>query len=335
MALIAKKYHGEIVDLYHYGHIAVADVHGNILWSLGDPHRVTYSRSSAKPIQAIPVVESGAVDEYGITEKELAVMCASHNAEDFHTEAVLSILQKAGLNENYLQCGTHYPLAAYMENRLKEEGIAPTPVHNNCSGKHSGMLISAKIRSEELDDYYLPSHPLQMRITETIAEMCEYPADQIVIGCDGCGVPVHAMPLFKFAQGYAKMSKPETLGADRGKTVRRLTSAMTAYPEMVAGTATFTTELMQAFGDRLFCKSGASAYYAIGLKGKGIGITMKMEDGNASIVPLAILETLVQIGEITANEALSLPSFKEMLSKNHKKEVIGKTVADFVLEKMP
>ncbi|MCL1941412.1 MAG: asparaginase [Synergistaceae bacterium] len=334
MALIAKKYHGKIADLHHYGHIVAADANGKILWQLGEPERVTYSRSSAKPMQAIPLVESGAVDEYGITEKELAVMCASHSAEDFHTEAVLSILKKAGLDESWLQCGTHYPLAAYMENKFKANGITPTPIHSNCSGKHAGMLITAKIRGESLNDYYLPSHPLQKRITETIAEICEYPADKIVIALDGCGVPVHALPLYKFAQGYARMSKPEMLGPDRERTVRRITSAMTNYPEMVGGTGNFTTELMQAFGGRLFCKTGASAFFAVGLKGKGIGIVMKMEDGNSNIIPLAMLETLVQIGEITPDEALSLPSYKGMIGRNHKNEVIGRTVTDFVLEKI-
>ena len=334
MALIAKKYHGEIVDLHHYGHIAVTDVDGKILWRLDDPYRVTYSRSSAKPIQAIPLVESGAVDEYGITEKELAVMCASHNSEDFHTDAVLSVLKKAELDESYLQCGTHYPLSARMEHKFRAEGITPMPVHSNCSGKHSGMLLTAKIRNESLNDYYLPSHPLQVRITETIAEICEYPADQIVIGCDGCGVPVHAMPMYKFAQGYAKMSKPEVLGPEREKTVRRITSAMTNHPEMIGGTGAFDTELMQAFGSKLFSKYGASAFFAMGLKDRGIGIAMKMEDGNAGIIPIVILETLVQLGEITRDEALSLPSFKDMLVRNRKKEVIGKTVSDFVLEKM-
>ena len=334
MAFIAKKYHGEIVDLHHYGHIVVTDINGKILWQWGDPNRVTYSRSSAKPIQAIPLVESGAVDEFGITEKELAIMCASHNSEVFHMEAVLSILKKAGLSENYLQCGTHYPLAAHIEHKFRAEGIAPMPVHNNCSGKHAGMLLTAKIWNESLDDYYLPSHPLQARITKTIAEVCGYPPDQILIGCDGCGVPVHAMPMYKFAQGYARMSKPETLGFEREKAVRRITSAMTSHPEMIAGTGGFDTELMQAFGGRLFSKYGASAFFAMGLKGKGIGIAIKMEDGNGSIIPLAALETLVQIGEITPDEALSLPSFKSMLVRNHKKEVIGKTVADFVLEKM-
>ncbi|MCL1992340.1 MAG: asparaginase [Spirochaetes bacterium] len=333
MALIAKKYHGEIVDLHHYGHIAVADTQGKILWQLGDPQRVVFSRSSAKPMQAVPVAESGALDEYGITEKELAVMCASHYAEDIHTEAVFSILKKAGLDESRLQCGTHYPLASYMKNKFIVGGIKPSEVHNNCSGKHSGMLIATKMRSENLSDYYLPAHPHQMRITQAIAQICDYPAEQIVIGSDGCGVPVHAMPMYKFAQGYAKMSRPQTLGEGREKTVRRITQAMTDNAQMLGGTGDFTTALTQAFGGRLFCKGGASGFFAIGLKDKGIGIAVKMEDGSSDIIPLAVLQTLVQMGEITKSEAQGLAGFNESVSLNRKKEVIGKTVADFVLEK--
>jgi len=173
---------------------------------------VTYSRSSAKLMQAIPVAESGALEAYDITGKELALMCASHRGESFHTEAVLNILNKAGLDESYLQCGTHYPLALYAEEKLKAEGIKPTPVHCNCSGKHAGTLIAAKAMGLDLSDYYMPSHYLQQRATEIIAEICDYPADKIILGLDGCGFPVHAMPIYKFAQGYAKMSKPEILG---------------------------------------------------------------------------------------------------------------------------
>ena len=334
MALIAKEYRGELADLYHYGHIVVVDSEGNILWHLGDPHRVTYSRSSAKLIQAIPVIESGALDTYNITDKELALMCASHKGEIFHTEAVLSILNKAGLDESYLQCGTHYPLAAYMENKFRAEGITPTSVHSNCSGKHAGLLITAKALGLSLNDYYMPSHFLQSRATELIAEICDYPADKIVMGLDGCGVPVHAMPIYKFAQGYARMSKPETLGDNLSKAVNKITTAMIENPEMVNGTEGFTTELMEAFGDRLFCKSGANAFYAIGLKDKGIGIAMKMDGGASPIVPMAMLETLVQIGVITEDEADKLPNNKRMLTKyNHKGEVIGKTISEFVLEK--
>ena len=333
MEIIAKEYRGELADLYHYGHIAVVDTEGKVLWQLGDAGRITYSRSSAKLMQVIPVVESGALEAYNITEKELAVMCASHRGEEFHTEAVLSILKKAGLDESYLLCGTHYPLAPYVENKMKAEGTTPTSVHCNCSGKHSGYLIGAKKRGESPDDYYQPSHPLQKDSTKIIAEICDYPADEIIVGLDGCGFPVHAMPMYKFAQGYARMSKPDTLPEKLRKTVSRITAAVVRHPEMLDGTGGFTTELMQKFGDRLFCKSGANAFYAVGIKDKGIGIAMKMDGGISNIVPLAILETLVQIGVITEEEA-ELPGFsREIFKKNHKKEVIGKTIPEFKLVK--
>ena len=333
MALIAKQYRGTLADLYHYGHIVVADTEGKILWQLGNPDRVTYARSSAKLFQAIPIIESGAVDTFGITDSELSFMCASHRGEEFHTDAALSILKKAGLDESYLQCGIHYPYAPYMETKLKAEGKEPTVLHNNCSGKHSGFLITAKKLGYSLDDYYATDHPLQKAVTDVLSSMCDYPADKIEIGIDGCGMPVHAMPLYKFAQGLARMSKPDTLDDTRAKAVARITNAITTHPEMINGTDGFTTELMQAFGDRLFSKSGANAYYAIGLKDKGIGIVMKMEDGASNIVPIAILETLVQIGVITRDEAESLPSHKPVeILRNHKKEEIGRVVAEFVLE---
>jgi len=334
MALIAKEYRGTLADLYHYGHIAVVDTEGNILWSLGEPERVVYARSSAKLFQAIPVIESGAVDAYGITDSELSLICASHRGEPFHTDGALSILNKAGLDESYLQCGTHYPYAPYMETKLKIEGKQPTEVHNNCSGKHSGFLITAKKLGESLDDYYALHHPRQKEVTAVLAEMCDYPADKIEIAIDGCGMPVHAMPLYKFAQGLARMSKPDTLNNTRAESVKRITNAITTHPEMINGTDGFTTELMQAFGDRLFSKSGANAYYAVGIKDKGIGIVVKMEDGASAIVPIAVIEVLVQIGVITREEADKLPNHKPVsVLRNHKKEEIGKVVAEFVLEK--
>lgn len=334
MALIAKEYRGSLADLYHYGHIVVVDTEGNVLWQLGDANRITYARSSAKLFQAIPVIESGAADAYGITDKELAFMCASHRGEEFHTDAVLSILKKAGLNKDYLQCGTHYPYAPYMEDKLRAEGSQPTTLHNNCSGKHSGILITAKMRGESLDDYYALNHPLQKKITEVIAHMCDYSADEIEIGVDGCGMPVHALPIYKFAQGLARMSKPDVLEGSLAKIVSRIVNAVTTHPEMVDGTDGFTTGLMQVFGDRLFSKSGANAFYAIGIKDKGIGIAMKMDGGRSDIVPLAMLETLVQIGVITREESELLPNHKPVsIIRNHKKEEIGKAICEFVLER--
>lgn len=333
MSVVAKVYRGELVDLTHIGHVAVVDYTGKLLYHYGNPERVTFARSSAKPMQAIPAVESGAVDAYGVTDRELALLCASHSGESFHVDAVRSVLQKAGLTDKYLQCGTHYPFADYAAQELRSKGLESETVHCNCSGKHSGMLITAKYLSEDLDTYYKPEHPVQQRIMKTIAEICEYDEEKIITATDGCGVPVHAMPLYKFAQGFARLSKPEVLGEERGKVVKRLTDAMTAYPNMVGGTDRFCTDLMKVCGDRLFAKSGAAAYYAIGLKDKGIGMSFKVEDAGKGIVYAMVLAVLRQLGIITPEEFMKLDKYYILQDKNHKGELVGYTKVEFELIK--
>lgn len=331
MSVVAKVYRGDLVDLTHIGHVAVVDYTGKLLYHYGNPDRVTFARSSAKPIQAIPVVESGAADAYGLTDREIALLCASHSGESFHVDAVRSILQKAGLTDKYLQCGTHYPFANYAAQELRNKGLKPETVHCNCSGKHSGMLITAKYLNEDLDTYYKLEHPMQRRIMKTIAEICEYDEEKIITATDGCGVPVHAMPLYKFAQGFARLSKPEVLGEKRGKVVKRLTDAMTAYPDMVGGTDRFCTDLMKVCGDRLFAKSGAAAYYAIGLKDKGIGMSFKVEDAAKGIEFAMVLEVLSQLNIITTAEFKQLEKYYIMQDKNHKGELVGCTKIEFEL----
>jgi len=333
MSIVAKVYRGDLVDLTHIGHVAVTDYTGKILYHFGNAERVTFARSSAKPLLVLPVLESGAADEYGLTDEELALLCASHSGESFHVEAVRSILQKAGLTEKYLQCGTHYPFAKYAAQELRSKGLKPEEVHCNCSGKHSGMLITAKYLGEDLDTYYKPEHPVQQRIMKTLAEVCEYDEDKIITAVDGCGVPVHAMPLYKFAQGFAKLSKPEVFCVKRGQAAKRLVDAMIAYPEMVAGTDRFCTDLMKTCGDRLFAKSGAAGYYAIGLRDKGIGMTFKVEDGATGIVYAMVLEALRQLNIITPAELLKLEKYYVLQEKNYRGEMVGHTVIEFELIK--
>ena len=289
MAVIAYQYRGDLVDQIHRGHIAVTDHTGKILWKLGDPECLTFARSSAKPLQAIPVAESGALEHYGITPQELAVICSSHNGEPFHVKAVESILHKAGLSPDQLCCGAEYPMYVPAEDALKIAGIPRAPIYCDCSGKHAGMLITARHFGESLENYTALEHPVQQRILSVFAEMCGVETSEVHLAVDGCGVPVHALPLYRLAQGYARMSLPTLFAPTRATVIRRITSAMTAHPEMVAGTDRICTQLMAAFGDRIFCKSGASAFYAVGIKDKGIGIALKMEDGASSIVPYAIL----------------------------------------------
>ena len=260
MAVIAYQYRGELVDQIHRGHIAVTDHTGRILWKLGDPERLTFARSSAKPLQAIPVAESGALEHYGITPQELAVICSSHNGEPFHVKAVESILHKAGLSPDQLCCGAEYPMYVPAEDALKIAGIPRAPIYCDCSGKHAGMLITARHFGESLENYTALEHPVQQRILSVFAEMCGVETSEVQLAVDGCGVPVHALPLYRLAQGYARMSLPTLFAPTRATVIRRITSAMTAHPEMVAGTDRVCTQLMAAFGDRIFCKSGASAF---------------------------------------------------------------------------
>ena len=303
MAVVVKTYRGALEDLVHHARIAVCDTEGNLLYSYGDAKQFTFARSSAKPMQAIAVGESGALEKYGVTERELALMCASHSGEVFHTETVLGILKKAGLDESYLLCGKAYPINAKAKLEMQAKEMPPTVLHCDCSGKHSGMLLTAKTYGERLDNYSAPDHPVQKRIMTLLSEMCDFPEEQIITAIDGCGVPVHAMPLYKLAQGYARMSKPDCFDEKRATAIKRITSAMTAHPEMVGGTDRLCTDLMGAFGDRLFSKSGAAAFYGIGIKDKGIGIAIKMEDGCSEIVPLVVLRTLEELGIITWAEA--------------------------------
>lgn len=333
MSVVAKLYRGNLVDVTHIGHIAVVDYTGKILYHYGNPERVTFARSSAKPIQAIPCIESGAVDTYNINDKELALFCASHSGEDFHTNCVKSILSKAGLNEEYLQCGTHYPLAKYATNKLIANNQEPQSVHCNCSGKHSGMLITAKFLNEDLNTYFKEEHPVQKRIIEIISDICDYNKNDIITAIDGCGVPVHALPLYKFAQGYARLSKPELFNEKRKNAIKRITNAMTSYPEMVGGTERLCSDLMRVCGKKLFAKTGSSAYYAIGLKDKGIGLTFKMEDGNSKIISAVILETLKQLDIITNEELKELDKYYNIQYKNHKGEIVGHIETSFELIK--
>ena len=245
MEVLVNTYRGPLLDLIHTGHIAVVDHTGKLLYSAGDPEKVAYARSSAKLMQAMVAVECGAVDAYDFTQQELAQICASHNGEPLHVNTVRAALAKAGLDESYLQCGIHYPLLASLADEMKEKGEKPVSVQNNCSGKHTGMLATVKHMNEDLDTYYKPEHPHQQRIINMIADVCQYPAEDIVVGLDGCGVPVHAMPLKDFAKGTARMAKPEVLGEERGAMAKRVVEAVMAYPANVSGTGKLDLKLME------------------------------------------------------------------------------------------
>ncbi|MBD7909048.1 asparaginase [Sporosarcina gallistercoris] len=314
---------GGYVESGHTGHIAVVDSKGRLLYSCGDPKRHTFARSSMKPLQAIPIIETGAAEHYKMQAADISLACASHNGEDQHTIRVKDILHRLELEVDDLKCGTHPPrwTAAY-ENVIKTD-TPITPVYNNCSGKHSGMLTTAKHMNESTDDYYQIDHPVQQRILEVISDLSEVPIDEIEIGIDGCGVPVHGIPLDRLALSFAKMSKPGSFPEKRKQAIETVTSSMMAEPEMVGGTDRFCTDFMKVMAGRMFGKAGAEGVYCIGDLETGLGIAVKIEDGNGRAVYPAAVEVLKQLELLTGDQLEQLSSYHEPALKNARDEIIG------------
>ncbi|HEB66032.1 MAG TPA: asparaginase [Chloroflexi bacterium] len=309
---------GETVESVHFGAIAICDNRGNLLWHYGNPDTITFLRSTAKPFQALPFVEAGGVEHFGLTARETALICASHSGTDEHVAVAASIQRKAGVTEDDLLCGTHPPYHQETAERLKAAGEEPTPNRHNCSGKHSGMLAFARMIGAPTADYVNPSHPVQQRILHTFAEMCGLAPSQVALGTDGCSAPNFAVPLRSAALAYARLCDPSALPPARAAACRKITAAMTAYPEMVGGPGRFDTALMRLGGGKIVSKAGAEGYQGIGLLpgalGSGspaLGIVFKISDGDArkKARSAVAVEILRQLGALDETQLQALASF--------------------------
>ncbi|MDK2822134.1 MAG: hypothetical protein PWQ67_1180 [Clostridia bacterium] len=247
---------GDMVESIHRGVVVVVDIEGTVVASLGDPDYQTFMRSAAKPIQALPVVESGTANYFKFSEKELAIITASHSGEAEHQEAVMGILDKIGLNQGNLLCGITNPLHKPTASKLALENRKPEPVHCPCSGKHGGMLALAVYKLLSLHDYYLLDHPVQQIMLETMADLAEIPKKVIKIGIDGCGVPVFGMSVKAMAQAYANFVRPLKFNGDRQEACRILNRVMIKYPHLMAGSGRFTTILLEQMKSKIVAKDG-------------------------------------------------------------------------------
>lgn len=311
---------GGIVESRHRVHAVVADARGGIVWSAGDTGHVTFVRSAIKMFQALPLVEDGGVERFGLTGEEIAVTTASHGGEPLHLDAARSLLGKIGVNADRLACGPHPPMHAASADALRDAGQAPERIHNNCSGKHAGLLALATLHGWPLDGYHLLAHPVQSRVLATLAEWMATPHDQIVCAVDGCGLPTFALPLDRVALGCARLSAAAHAGDE---APARVLGAMTAHPEYVAGTDRLCTDLMRAAGGRVWAKVGAEGYYCAGVPARGLGIAVKVEDGAWRAVEPALLAVLRAV-EALDNEAVeSLETYATPAIMNTRGERVG------------
>ena len=295
---------GPVVESIHRGRAVFCDPAGGVIDATGDPEAYVFARSSAKPFQALPLVLSGAADAFGLTDDELAVACASHNAEEPHLAAVRSLLGKAGLSERDLQSGAHPPMHGPEADRLARNGEEPRPVHGNCSGKHAGMLAVCAHEGLDTGGYRNPDHPLQLRIMELLSEVCGLREDEALLAGDDCGVPTFALPLRGLATGFARLATGEGLPKEVADAAQRLGRAMRKHPFMVAGTGRFDTEVMGETD--LVCKSGAEGVFAAGSAtgdAGGWGLAVKISDGAGRAVRPAAVAALGRRGVEAFGEA--------------------------------
>ncbi|MEP6925040.1 MAG: asparaginase [Pyrinomonadaceae bacterium] len=343
-AVLVEVRRGSVIESIHRGHLAIVDGDGELVCALGNPETVTFMRSAAKPFQAIPFVMSGAAERFGLTMSEIAITCGSHSGEPLHTETAAKILAKAGLSEKDLHCGAHDPFNQELARKMIAEHLSPTQLHNNCSGKHAGMLAFAKHIGANIETYELPENPIQAEILKTIESFSDLNCEQISVGVDGCAVPNFAMPLLTMAQMYAKLVfPPKDFDAELREACRRIVSAMMDYPEMIGGSLTerLDTEIMRAASGLIISKIGAEGVYTAGVLPsprykRGLGIALKIEDGeDRRARPVATLEILKQLEIINPEKSETLRHFAHLSIKNWRGEQVGEVVPNFTLSISP
>jgi L-asparaginase II len=321
--VLVEVMRGDLVESRHRGAAAIVDAAGKIVLSWGDIERPVFARSAIKPMQALPLVESGAADRYGIGPRELALSCASHHGEVSHTEAVAAWLARAGLSADDLECGAHLPNDLSSAHALLRAGIVPSALHSNCSGKHTGFLTTARHLGEATRGYVAADHPVQRRVTQALGEMCGIDPAHAPHGTDGCGIPVIGIPLAAMARGMARMADPRGLPAERTEAARRLLEAMREYPVMVDGTGGFPTVLMQVAGAKLRIKPGAEGVFCGSLPGLGFGVALKIEDGAGRAAEVAMGAILERLGLFSDDERATLDGLLRPVIKNVAGRVVG------------
>ena len=330
-APLVEVWRGPLVESRHRGHVAAVDGAGRVVASLGAPETVTFMRSSAKPLQALPLVTSGAADRFGFDQRELALACASHSGQDLHADTVAGMLKKIGLDESALKCGVHEPFDQETARTLRERGESPSILRNNCSGKHTGMLALALHLGAPPETYDHPEGVVQQAILRAVAQFSGLPVGEVPVGIDGCGVPVFGMPVRAMALTYARLAAPPA-GFDEPtrRAARRIFAAMGSHPEMIGGTVErFDTQVMRAAGGRVVSKVGAEGVYTAGVLPceewpEGLGLAFKIEDGeDRRARPTVAIECLRQLGVLNEDTLEALSPYAKFPIRNHRGELVG------------
>lgn len=331
--ILVEEYRGGVLECTHSGHLCGVDASGKVRYVAGNPQHVTYLRSAAKPFQAIPVLQHGIDDRYGFTGKETAILAGSHRGEPFHIEAVESMLSKVGLGEELLVCACTYPLNIGARDNAVKQQQPKRRVYHNCSGKHTGILALSQGLGYDLGSYCDPAHPAQRQILRTLALLSEVPEEDIPIGTDGCGFPVHALPLDGVARAYLKLACPDLIADTQVRAaVQRMTALMHAHPEMVAGTDFICSVLLQ--DANIVAKGGAKGVYGFALKKERLAFALKVLDVSEEEWPLIAASVLEQLGYSNRATIEALYRISQAVIRNDAHVTVGCSKAVFKLNEV-
>ena len=324
MVIKCEVHRNTEIESVHQVYGVAVDSNGKILFSSGDPHYITCIRSSLKPFQTSVCVETGAADAFGFTDKELAVMCASHNGEKIHTSTISGILGKIDIDSSYYKCGVHSPYDKKTKITIFRDGKDFNSLHNNCSGKHAGMLATAKHLGCDLNEYLQSQHPVQQKIVSALEQYTEQSG--FVFGTDGCSAPTPFLSLYGIAILYQK------LASGNYPVLSRLYDAMVKHPYLVAGRERFDTDFMEAMSGRAVTKVGGEGVRGLGIRQKNgnvFGIALKVLDGNQRANPVATMLLLDQLKLLTESESQKLEKYEKTKLLNHRKIHVGNITAKF------
>ena len=328
--ILVEVMRGTALESAHRGALAVLDADGAVLAAIGDVQRPIFPRSAVKVLQALALVESGAADRLDLGDDELALACASHGGEPMHTQTAARMLEKAGLDADALECGVHWPYHEDSARALAAEGRTPTALNNNCSGKHAGFLCLACALHTGPDlrryvrGYIAPDHPVIREVSAALQAATGFDLATAPRGTDGCSIPTFAIPLHNLALAFARVATGQGLRPGHAAAARRLRTAVARSPLMVSGTGRFDSRVMERLGERVFCKVGAEGVYCAALPERGVGVAIKMDDGNnaraSEVVMAAAIEALVALD---VDDAAFMRGFSEAPLRNWNRIEVG------------
>lgn len=322
--VLVNQWRGNAIECRHRGAVAVVETSGRMFTSLGDVQRAVFPRSAIKFLQAIPFVESGAIEAFGLDERHIALACASHNGEPIHAGLAQDWLERIGCDHDDLECGAELPLHQATQFELMSEGRGPQRVHHNCSGKHLGFLSTCKQFGDQTQNYRLYNHSAQKRWFDVLEGLSNTRINQLPWGYDGCAIPSIAMPLQRIALAMARFGDPAHFGGERRIAVEKIHAALTAHPYMVAGKERLCTALMDILAPDILIKVGAAGVYTAVIPEHGLGVALKIDDGHDGAARVALGAVLNTLGVLPADKAQALNEYFTPSINNSRGETIGR-----------